>query len=105
MPSARSKASAGLSANLLAEFRFSLAADLNGVTCLSTARPGPFLVACAVYPPGLGLMRGRWSFGEDVVMGYIQEMMRKEPVTFAVMLLMIAILLFGLWDIMHVVKR
>jgi hypothetical protein len=38
-------------------------------------------------------------------MAYIQEMMRKEPVTFAVMVLMIAILLFGLWDIMHVVKR
>ena len=38
-------------------------------------------------------------------MAYIQEMMRKEPVTFGVMLLMIAILLFGLWDILHTVKR
>jgi hypothetical protein len=38
-------------------------------------------------------------------MAYIQEMMRKEPVTFAVMLLMIAILAFGLWDILHTVKR
>jgi hypothetical protein len=36
---------------------------------------------------------------------YIQTMMRKEPITLLVMLLMIAILIFGLWDIMHVVKR
>jgi hypothetical protein len=32
-------------------------------------------------------------------------MMRDELVTFAVMLFMIAILAFGLWDITHVVKR
>jgi hypothetical protein len=32
-------------------------------------------------------------------------MMRKEPITLFVMLLMIAILIFGLWDILHVVKR
>ena len=36
---------------------------------------------------------------------YIQTMMRNEPITFLVMLLMIAILIFGLWDILHVVKR
>ena len=36
---------------------------------------------------------------------YIQTMMRKEPITLLVMLLMIAILIFGLWDILHVVKR
>jgi len=39
------------------------------------------------------------------VVQYIQTMMRKEPITLLVMLLMIAILIFGLWDIMHVVKR
>jgi hypothetical protein len=31
--------------------------------------------------------------------------MRKEPITFIVMVMMIAILIFGLWDIMHTVKR
>ncbi|MEA2978454.1 MAG: hypothetical protein QOF91_910 [Alphaproteobacteria bacterium] len=36
---------------------------------------------------------------------YIQTMMRNEPITFIVMLLMIAILAFGVWDFMHVVKR
>ncbi len=36
---------------------------------------------------------------------YIQTMVRREPITLIVMLLMIAILLFGLWDVMHVVKR
>jgi hypothetical protein len=36
---------------------------------------------------------------------YIPTMMRKEPITLLVMLLMIAILIFGLWDILHVVKR
>ena len=36
---------------------------------------------------------------------YIQTMMRKEPITLLVMMLMIAILIFGLWDILHVVKR
>jgi hypothetical protein len=36
---------------------------------------------------------------------YIQTMARNEPITLAVMILMIAILIFGLWDIMHVVKR
>ena len=36
---------------------------------------------------------------------YIQTMMRKEPITLLVMILMIAILAFGLWDILHVVKR
>jgi hypothetical protein len=38
-------------------------------------------------------------------MAYMQEMMRKEPITFLVMILMIAILAFGLWDILHTVKR
>jgi hypothetical protein len=36
---------------------------------------------------------------------YIQTMMRKEPITLLVMILMIAILIFGLWDLLHVVKR
>ncbi len=36
---------------------------------------------------------------------YFQTMMRKEPITLLVMLLMTAIQIFGLWDIMHVVKR
>ena len=36
---------------------------------------------------------------------YFQTMMRKEPITLLVMLLMFAILIFGLWDITHVVKR
>ena len=36
---------------------------------------------------------------------YVQTMMRKEPITLLVMILMIAILIFGLWDILHVVKR
>jgi hypothetical protein len=39
------------------------------------------------------------------MVSYFQTMMRKEPITFGVMCLMIAILIFGLWDIMHVVKR
>lgn len=39
------------------------------------------------------------------MMQYIQTMMRKEPITLGVMVLMIAILIFGLWDILHVVKR
>jgi hypothetical protein len=38
-------------------------------------------------------------------MAYFQTMMRKEPITFLVMLLMIALLAFGAWDILHVVKR
>jgi hypothetical protein len=36
---------------------------------------------------------------------YVQTMMRNEPITLLVMILMIAILIFGLWDILHVVKR
>jgi hypothetical protein len=43
--------------------------------------------------------------GEDTMLQYIQTMMRNEPITFIVMLLMIAILAFGVWDFMHVVKR
>ena len=38
-------------------------------------------------------------------MQYLQTMMRKEPVTFLVLLLLIAILIFGAWDILHTVKR
>ena len=38
-------------------------------------------------------------------MQYLQTMMRKEPVTFLVLLLLIAILAFGAWDVMHTVKR
>ena len=47
----------------------------------------------------------RQSIGEDAMVQYLQLMMRKEPITLAVMILMIAILIFGLWDILHVVKR
>jgi hypothetical protein len=36
---------------------------------------------------------------------YIQTMARNEPITLAVMVMMIAILIFGVWDVMHVVKR
>jgi hypothetical protein len=38
-------------------------------------------------------------------MRYIQTMIRNEPITFLVMLLMVAILIFGAWNFMHVVKR
>ena len=36
---------------------------------------------------------------------YIQTMMRKEPITFVVMILMVAILVFGAWDTLHTIKR
>lgn len=36
---------------------------------------------------------------------YVQNMVRNEPITFLVMLLMIAILAFGLWDTLSAVKR
>lgn len=36
---------------------------------------------------------------------YIKTMVRKEPITFGVMILMIAILIFGAWDSLRVVKR
>jgi hypothetical protein len=36
---------------------------------------------------------------------YIQTMARNEPITLTVMGIMIAILIFGVWDIMHVVQR
>lgn len=36
---------------------------------------------------------------------YIQTMMRKEPITVLVLLLMLGILIFGLWEMLHVVKR
>ena len=38
-------------------------------------------------------------------MHYLQTMMRNEPGTFAVLLLLIAIMIFGAWDFLHVVKR
>ena len=38
-------------------------------------------------------------------MQYLQTMMRNEPVTFIVLLLLIAILAFGAWDFLHTVKR
>jgi hypothetical protein len=38
-------------------------------------------------------------------MRHIQAMIRKDPITFLVMLFMIAILIFGVWNFMHVVKR
>ena len=48
--------------------------------------------------------QGGHQGGRNVV-EYIQTMMRKEPITLLVMCLMIGILIFGLWDILHVVKR
>ncbi len=36
---------------------------------------------------------------------YLQRMMRDEPGTFIVLLLLIAILAFGAWDTLHTVKR
>jgi hypothetical protein len=47
----------------------------------------------------------RAELWEDDMGQYIQKMIRDEPITFVVMLLMIAILIFGAWDILHVVKR
>ena len=38
-------------------------------------------------------------------MQYLQTMMRKEPGTFLVLLLLIAIMIFGAWDFLHVIKR
>jgi hypothetical protein len=48
---------------------------------------------------------GGGPLGRNTMVAYIQTMMRKEPITLGVMILMIAILIFGLWDILHVVKR
>jgi hypothetical protein len=48
---------------------------------------------------------GRRPYLWEAIMQYIQTMMRKEPVTFIVFLLLIAILAFGAWDFLHVVKR
>jgi hypothetical protein len=36
---------------------------------------------------------------------YVQNMIRNEPITLLVMLLMVAILVFGLWDTLSAVKR
>ena len=41
----------------------------------------------------------------EATMQYLQTMMRKEPGTFVVLLLLIAIMIFGAWDFLHVVKR
>lgn len=38
-------------------------------------------------------------------MQYLQTIMRKEPVTVLVLVLLVAILAFGAWEIMHTVKR
>jgi hypothetical protein len=38
-------------------------------------------------------------------MQYFKTMARNEPVTFLVGLLMVAILIFGAWDTLHVVQR
>ena len=38
-------------------------------------------------------------------MQYLQNVMRNEPVTFLVLLLLVGILAFGVWDVMHAVKR
>ena len=59
---------------------------------------------CIARPLRIRFDRGDRQGGINVVQ-YIQTMMRKEPITLLVMCLMIAILIFGLWDILHVVKR
>jgi hypothetical protein len=41
----------------------------------------------------------------SAAINYVKNMARNEPITLLVMLLMIGILIFGLWDILHVVKR
>ena len=47
-----------------------------------------------------------WAFtGTNTVIEYVKTMMRKEPITFGVLILMIAILIFGAWDSLRVVKR
>ena len=60
--------------------------------------------SCIVRPLRIPFDQGGHQGGIDVVQ-YIQTMMRKEPITLLVMCLMIAILIFGLWDLLHVVKR
>ena len=61
-------------------------------------------MSCIVRPLRIRFNRGDRQGGINVVQ-YVQTMMRKEPITLLVMGLMIAILIFGLWDILHVVKR
>jgi hypothetical protein len=56
-------------------------------------------------PAAPTLDQGGGPLGRKAMVQYIQTMMRKEPITLLVMVLMIAILIFGLWDILHVVKR
>ena len=50
------------------------------------------------------LLRRRFT-RRNTVIEYLKTMMRNEPVTFGVMILMIAILIFGAWDSLRVVKR
>ena len=61
------------------------------------------IASCIVRPLRIPFDQGGLQGGINVE--YIQTMMRKEPITLLVMCLMIAILIFGLWDITHVVKR
>jgi hypothetical protein len=73
--------------------------------CQNNAGPShPFPASCIVPPLRIPFGQGGHQGGINVVQ-YIQTMMRKEPITLLVMCLMIAILIFGLWDILHVVKR
>ena len=73
--------------------------------CRDNAGPRhPFPASCIVRPLRIPFDQGGHQGGINVVQ-YIQTMMRKEPITLLVMCLMIAILIFGLWDILHVVKR
>ena len=64
----------------------------------------PLAAACMRVPPSLGSSGANVPWGGHAVR-YIQTMVRNEPITFLVMLLMIAILAFGIWNGMHVVKR
>jgi hypothetical protein len=71
--------------------------------CMITASRGIRSLALCRGTSALTLEEGGpW---EETMVQYIQTMMRKEPITLLVMLLMIGILIFGLWDILHVVKR
>jgi hypothetical protein len=70
--------------------------------CVITASRGIRSLALCRGTSALTLDEGPW---EETMVQYIQTMMRKEPITLLVMLLMIGILIFGLWDILHVVKR
>jgi len=86
---------------------FSYPTPLRSVELRDTSTPARrrgSAASCIVRPLRLGSSPGDDQGGINVVQ-YIQTMMRKEPITLLVMCLMIAILIFGLWDILHVVKR